>query len=45
MFPHATGLDLSCVFGGYLCAVVLENGVETAVVTVKSYDTYSEREV
>ena len=25
IFPHAIGIDLSCVHGGYLCALIVEN--------------------
>lgn len=35
-FPHATGLDLGCVFGGRLAAVVLEQGREPQSVTVEA---------
>jgi hypothetical protein len=35
-FPHATGLDLGCVFGGRLCAVILEEGKPTRAVTVEA---------
>jgi len=36
---HAVGLDLGCVFGGHLCAVVLENGQEQ-VITVKEHQKH-----
>ena len=39
---HATGLDLACVFGGHLCAAIVdENGKEVQVITVKSYRDYA----
>lgn len=36
MFPHATGLDLGCVFGGRLAAIVLEAGKPPEAITVKA---------
>ena len=45
--PHsvATGMDLGCVFGGRLAAVILEPGREppSMVVTVKARKTYSQQ--
>ena len=32
-FPHASGIDLGCVFGGYLCAVELDSSDGTRVAT------------
>jgi serine/threonine protein phosphatase 1 len=29
-FPNAVGIDLGCVFGGYLCAVEVQDGVQVA---------------
>jgi calcineurin-like phosphoesterase family protein len=39
-FENATGLDTGCVFGGWLSAVVIENGNESFI-SVKSRATYS----
>ena len=39
-FPHATGLDLGCCFGGNLCAVVLEDG-RTEFKTVSAKAKYA----
>jgi len=41
-WEHAMGVDLGCVFGGYLAAVVLENG-ERRFVMVKARREYCER--
>ncbi len=35
-FPHATALDLGCVYGRFLAAVVLEEGREPVAVTVRA---------
>ena len=39
-FAHATGLDTGCVFGGWLSAVIIENG-NKSFISVKAKDTYS----
>lgn len=39
---HAYGIDLGCVHGGYLCALVTE-GNNTSYVTVKAKQVYKER--
>ena len=40
-FPHATALDLGCVYGGALAAVVLEAGKEPILFSVKAEREYS----
>jgi diadenosine tetraphosphatase ApaH/serine/threonine PP2A family protein phosphatase len=39
-FPYASGIDLGCVFGGNLCAVVLSDDSESWV-TVPAHEKYS----
>ena len=39
-FAHATGLDTGCVFGGWLSAVIIENG-KKSFISVKAKETYS----
>tara|TARA_B000000460_G_C21528664_1_gene399566 strand:+ start:691 stop:1461 length:771 start_codon:yes stop_codon:yes gene_type:complete len=38
-FPHATGIDLGCVYGGYLCALIMKEG-DTKIVTVEAREKY-----
>lgn len=40
-FPHATGLDLGCVFGGCLAAAVLVSGEATTFVTVQASQSFA----
>lgn len=39
--PVATAMDLGCVFGGHLAAVILEKGKPRQTVTVKALEAYS----
>lgn len=40
-FKHATGIDLGCVYGGYLCAFIINGDTgETSYVTVKAHEEY-----
>lgn len=41
-FPHATALDLGCVYGGSLAAVVLEDGAEIGTIQVRAGRAYAE---
>lgn len=41
-FPHATGLDTGCVFGGWLSAVFIENG-NRKYISVKAKETYAQK--
>jgi serine/threonine protein phosphatase 1 len=41
LYPHATALDLGCVFGGHLAAVVLEEGQPTRAFSVKASKKYA----
>ena len=40
-FPHATALDLGCVFGGRMAAAVLEVGCDVRFVSVAAHTKYS----
>jgi len=40
--PMATGMDLGCVFGGYLAAIVMAPGKPTQTITVKALEKYSQ---
>jgi|14BtaG_2_1085337.scaffolds.fasta_scaffold00032_54 diadenosine tetraphosphatase ApaH/serine/threonine PP2A family protein phosphatase len=44
IFPHAYGIDLGCVHGGYLCALVEENGIYSYE-TVKAKTVHKQRPV
>lgn len=43
-FAHATCIDTGCVFGGWLSAVIIENG-ETKYLSVKAKKKYSEKQL
>ena len=39
---YATGIDLACAFGGWLCAVIVdETGEEVDCITIKAKDVYN----
>lgn len=46
-FPHATGIDLGCVYGNRLCALIIENGSVSysTVLAKKKYRTSREEEM
>jgi len=39
-YPYCTALDLGCVYGGYLCAAVVEDGIVTYE-TVQAHQKYT----
>lgn len=41
-YPHATGIDLGCVYGGHLCAVIVADGVVVEAITVEAARQYKE---
>lgn len=42
IFPHAVGIDLGCVYGGYLCAYIIDgNTGEESFVTVHAKAVYA----
>jgi len=45
VFPKAIGIDLGCVFGGYLCAVSVSGGAFVGQIVVESRGTYATRTI
>lgn len=40
-YPHATGIDLGCVYGNYLCALIIDGETgETSHMVIKAFEKY-----
>jgi len=39
-YPHALGIDLGCVYGGYLCAVIVSDGMAVETVKISAAQQY-----